>query len=102
MPAGVRMDRYRENGVVVFVVDPVELVQPDLLEIARIDKSVTVWRSLVKNEGGPIFEEPARRHLDEIRLPAVDERFHPRLRRLGEVNPRPCVTPANVVAMEVG
>src|SRR5688572_28304183 len=42
----VRVDREGEDGVVVLPVNPVELVPPHLLQMARIDEAVAVWRRL--------------------------------------------------------
>jgi hypothetical protein len=42
----VGVDGDREHRVIVFAVDPVELVAPHLLDVARIDEAVAVRRLL--------------------------------------------------------
>src|SRR5262249_48565474 len=61
-PAGhVRMDRHREDRIVVLAVDPIELVAPDLLEIARVHEPMAVGRRFDEHHGRQIVEVPARR-----------------------------------------
>ena len=69
--AHVGMDRHREDGVVVLAVDPVELVAPDLLDVARIDEAVAVRRRLDEHHRRQVVEVPARRDLDQVGLLAA-------------------------------
>ena len=66
LPYYVRVDRHGEDRIVVFAIDPIELVAPHLLDIAWIDEAVAVRRLLDEHHRRQIVSVPIRRNLDEI------------------------------------
>src|SRR5690242_6997465 len=72
----VRMDRYRKDRVVVFAINPVELVAPHLLDVARIDEAVAVRGLFNKEHRRQVVEIPARGYLDQVSFPAAPQRHH--------------------------
>ena len=101
VPAHVGVDRQREDGVVHLAVDPVELVHPDLLEVARVDEAVAVRRRLDEHHRREVVDVPAGRDLDQVGLLAALQRHHPLLGRLRVVDLRPRVADPHVVRREV-
>ena len=99
--ADIRVDGHREHGVVIFTIDPVELITPYLLDVAGVHKAVAVGRLLDKHHRREVVEVPVGRDLDERGLLTAHQRFHPLGRGSGVVNLRPAVTDAHVVRVEV-
>ena len=99
--AHVGVDRHRVDGVVVLAVDPVELVEPELLDVARVDEAVAVRRRLDEHHRRQVVQVPAGRDLDQVGLLAALERHHPLLGLLRVVDLRPRVADADVVGLEV-
>src|SRR6266545_1725262 len=97
LAAHVRVDRHREDGVVVLAVHVVELVEPELLDVARVDEAVAVRRGLDEHHRRQVVEVPARRNLDQVGFLAAHERLHPLLRLLRVVDLRPRVSDPHVV-----
>jgi hypothetical protein len=95
------MNRDREHGVIVFAVDPVELVAPHLLDIARVDEAMAVRRLLDEQHWRQIVEIPARRDLDQVGCLAALQRHHLRRRLLRIVDLGPAVADPHVIGLMI-
>lgn len=98
----VGVDGEGDDAVVLLPVDPVELVAPHLLDLARVDEAVGVGAALDEHHRGQVVEVPVRRDFDEVGLLAADQRLHPVVcagQRV--VDRRPLVADPDVVRLEV-
>lgn len=66
--ADVWVDGDGEYSIIVFAVDPIELVEPELFDVSWVYKSVAVRRRLYKHHGRQIVEVPAGRKFDKVDL----------------------------------
>ena len=71
-----------KTRVVHLAVDPVELVAPHLLDVARVDEAVAVRAGLDEHHRRQVVEVPVRRDLDQVGLLAAHQRLHPLVGRL--------------------
>ena len=97
----IRMDGHGEDGVIHFPVNPVELISPYVLEVPRIDETVGVGCLLDEHHWRQVIEIPASRDLDQGRLYATFQGFHPFLRLLGVIDEGPAVADTHVVRLEI-
>jgi hypothetical protein len=97
----IGVDGDGEDRVVVLAVDPVELVAPHLLYVARIDEAVAVGRLLDEHHGRQVVQIPVGGDLDQPCLLAAHQGLHPGVRMLAVVDARPLVAHAHVVRVEV-
>src|ERR1700691_3035149 len=77
-PSGnVRMNGHGEHGVVVFAVDPIELIAPQLFDVARLDEAVTVGGILNEDHRRQGVQIPASGADGQIGLFTAYQRLHP-------------------------
>src|SRR6266436_686401 len=100
-PGDIGVNGDGEHRIVIFAIDPVELIAPGLLKVARTDEAVTVRALLDEHHRRQIVEIPVRRHFDEISLVAALQRHHPFLRLLGIVDLGPAIAHPDIIRMEV-
>src|SRR5690606_31859377 len=70
----VRVDRDGKNRVVVFAVDPVELIAPHLLDMAGIDEAMAIGRLLDEHHGRQVIKIPVGGDLDQPGFVATDRK----------------------------
>src|SRR5215213_5972751 len=99
--AHVWVDGQAVRCVVHLAIDPVELVAPQLLDVARVDEAVGVRRALDEHHRRQVVEVPVAPNLDEVYLLTTHQRLHPLLGRFGVVDLRPRVAHPRVVRSEV-
>src|SRR5580700_1701305 len=99
--ANVRMDGEAERGIVHLAVDPVELLAPQVLDVARIDKAVTVRGFFDEHHRRQIVDVPVCGNFNEIDFLAVLKGFHPVFRMLGIVDQRPAIADPRVKWLKV-
>src|ERR1700722_3136606 len=87
----VRMDGEAERRIVHLAVDPVELLAPQVLDVARIDKAVTVRGFFDEHHRRQIVDVPVCGNFNEIDFLTVLKGFHPVFSLLGIVDQRPAV-----------
>src|ERR1700733_12955353 len=63
-PRDVGMNGHGEHRVIVFAIDPVELVAPQFFDVARLDEAVAVRRTLDEHHRRQVVEIPASRNID--------------------------------------
>ena len=77
MSTDVRVDRDREAKVVVFAIEIVEVVPPELLYGLGVYPTVRIWRFFDKHHWGQVVEVPIGWDLTESCRRTWCERFHP-------------------------
>lgn len=101
MPGDVGVDGDGEYEVVVLAIAVVELVAPDVFDVAGVDEAVAVRRGLDEHHRRQVVEVPARGDLHESRLLPLRQRLHPRLRLLPVVDAVPRVADAQIIRLAV-
>lgn len=100
-PRHVRVYRDGEDKLVVLPVEVIELIAPEVLDVARVDEAVAVGGALDEHHGRQVVNVPAGGDFDEPRLLALDERLHPVGRLLLVVDVGPRVTRSQEVRLAV-
>src|SRR5262245_16862619 len=95
------MDGESEDSIVHLAIDPVELLLPQILDVARIHEAVAVWRLFYEHHRRQVIRVPIGANLDEVDLLAVLEWMHPLLRLLGIIDDIPVVADSRVEGLEV-
>ena len=97
----VGVDGDGEDELVVLAVAVVELVAPDVLDVAGVDEAVAVGRRLDEHHRRQVVQVPARGDLHQPGLLPLRQRLHPRLRPLPVVDAVPRVPDPQVVRLAV-
>src|SRR5258706_5280939 len=100
-PRDVRVDRYRESGVVHLAIDPIELVAPDFFDLPWTDEAMAVWSGLDEHHGRKVVEIPATGDLDQTGLLAALQRLHPMRGRLRIIDLGPLIAGADVIRNKI-
>jgi hypothetical protein len=100
-PRDVGVNRNDEDSVLAFSIDPVELIAPLALDVARTDETMAVRRSFKEEEWRHIVETPVSGKAYQPRWLAAQQRLHPLVRMLGVVDGRPLIPIAHLVGLEV-
>lgn len=91
------MNRNRKHKPVVFSVEVVEVISPDVFDIAGVHEAVAVWRCFDEHHRGQIVDVPVGRDLDQTGLFAFGQGFHPCVWVFGVVNTGPLVARSEIV-----
>lgn len=97
----IRMDGNGKYELVILSIEVVEVVPPEILNVASVDESMAVRRRLDEHHGGKIIDIPVRRNLNESCFLARYKRFHPLLGLLRVVDLRPGVARPQIVRLTI-
>ena len=100
-PTNIRMNRNRENKLIILPIEIIKMIPPDIFNIPRIHKPMTIRRALDEHHRRQIVNVPVRRDLHETCFFAVDHGFHPLVCLFGIVDFGPGVAGAQVIGLAV-
>ena len=97
----IRMNSDGENEFVVFAIEIIEVIPPDVFHITRVDKSVAVWCLFDEHHRRQVVDVPVRWNFNKSSLWSMLQWLHPGLCLLGIVNLCPAVARAQIVCLTV-
>lgn len=100
-PTNIRMNRNRKDKLIILPVKIIKMIPPNILDIPRIHKPMTIGRTLDKHHWRQIVNVPIRWDLHETRLLAVDHGFHPLVCLFVVVNFGPGIAGAQIIGLTV-
>lgn len=100
-PTNIRMNRNREYKLIILPVEIIEVIPPNILNISRIHKPMTIRRALDEHHRRQIINVPVRWNLHKTRLLAIDHGLHPLVSLFGVVDFGPRVARAQVVGLAI-
>lgn len=95
------MNGNRIAKFVVFSVEIIEVVPPEVLDVLRVHPAVRVRRFLDEHHRWQVIEIPVRGDLDKAGIRTLFERLHPSFRVLAVVDFTPLVAGAEEVGEAV-
>ena len=101
MTAHVRMNGHRIAKVIVFPVEIIEVVPPEVLDVLRVHPAVRVGRFLDEHHRWQVIEVPVRGDLDKAGIGTLFERLHPIFRVLAVIDFTPFIAGAEEVGEAV-
>lgn len=100
-PRNIRMNRNRENELIILAVKVIKVIAPDILNISRIHEPMTIGGLFNEHHRRQVIEVPVSGDLDEPGILAANQRLHPGLGLLLVVNLGPGIAGAQVVRLAI-
>jgi hypothetical protein len=97
----IGVNGHGEDEFVIFAVEIVKMIAPEVLDVARIDPTMAVGRILDEHHGRKVVKVPVGRDFHEASLLTKLHRFHPLLRRLGVVDLGPCIAGSQPIRLTI-
>lgn len=95
------VDRHGKNELIVFTIEVVKMVAPNVLDVSSVDKTMAVGCCLDKHHWRQVIQIPIRRNLNQACVGPHLKGFHPRLGILGIVNFGPRCSHRQIVGLAV-